>query len=152
MQFKRCFKSSKFLLREHLFICSRGSDLFLLGIFIFCNSSVYLDWTTSLSGLMLLTSAVASLDLFTNCIKFVEGFNNSELSILLLFQVCCHCSHYWYTWKVLVFFHRINWGNLTATLNTVSSIIGALKKFKINIIEVTAFNMNPILTKVALNC
>ena len=48
-------------------------------------------------------------------------------------------------------FHRIKCENLAATENTIPKIIGILKKFIVNIIKVIAINVNPVVTKVALN-
>ena len=48
-------------------------------------------------------------------------------------------------------FHRTKWENLAGTENSIPRIAGVLKKFIINVTKVIAINMNPVVTKVALN-
>ena len=86
VQLKRCWRSSKFLLREHTFIRNRDSDLFLWGISVLCISSMslYLDeevFSGSVWGSVVkLVNGVAQLNWFTKSSKFEEGFNGNELS------------------------------------------------------------------------
>ena len=53
--------------------------------------------------------------------------------------------------KNFITFHRIKWEDLTAIENTIPRIIGILKEFIVNIINVIAINVNPIVTKFMLN-
>ena len=100
---------------------------------------------------MVLSFGVASSNSFTKNHKFGEGFNNSELHFYSIFKFVVIVQVIDTHEKVLVAFHRIKWENLTATLDTIPRIIGALEKFIITIIEVVAFNVNLTLTKVRLN-
>ena len=51
--------------------------------------------------------------------------------------------------KICNTFHLIEWENLAATENTIARIIGILKEFVVNIVNVN--NVNLIVTKVVWN-
>ena len=77
MTFNICWRSSKFLLREHAFIWNRDNDLLFGGMLCISTMSQYLDEQTFSGSLVF--SGVALLNWFTKSFRFEEGFNNNEL-------------------------------------------------------------------------
>ena len=79
VQIKRCWRSSKFLLREYAFIRNKDRDLFLLGIPTLYISSIsqYLEEEIFLGSLLF--SGFTLLNWFTESSKFGVGFKINEL-------------------------------------------------------------------------
>ena len=79
VQIQRCWRSSKFLLREYAFIRNKDRDLFLLGIPTLYISSIsqYLEEQIFLGSLLF--SGFTLLNWFTESSKFGVGFKINEL-------------------------------------------------------------------------
>ena len=80
VKLKRCWRSSKFLFREHALIWNKESDLFFWGILMLSISSMSWCLDEEIFSELLLFSGVALLNWFTKSCKLEEGFNDNELS------------------------------------------------------------------------
>ena len=83
VQLRRCWGLSKFLLKEHVFVWNKESDLLLFVTFRFSSFSVsyYLDETvfSGSSELISLGDDDIFLNWFTKCFNFSERFSNKQL-------------------------------------------------------------------------
>ena len=110
-QLRECWRSSKFLLREHVFIWNAECDLLLFLIFRFLSSSIsqYLDETvfSRSSGLISPGGDDILLNWFTRCFKCSEGFSDKDLSLssgflyllLLSWKMEAPFFYFWQYWK-----------------------------------------------------
>ena len=94
VQLKRCWRSSTFLLREHVFISNRESDFGRYFNVIHFLNVVIFRWRNFFKVIF---SGVALLSWFTKSSKFEEGFNDNGYHdhLLDISTVWCYYQYYY---------------------------------------------------------